>query len=203
MSGITINPAKVTNAPGLFSVRSKGYVQGTALSDPAIRHQLVSGILNPSASAPIWGGCGITESLTTAGTEADSIGAVLALATSQANLTGFTVYDQSHAMFQAPESPAPLAPAGGAINFYRLGSGARIALPCSGTVAAALAGSAINVALYWDYTNQVLLSAPGGTAINVKLLDVDTIGNSRVVSYSSGTGFATWNDAGYCALVQI
>src|ERR1700683_5462625 len=132
MAGININPVLVTNAAGGFSVQSTGYVQGVLLDDPVTRYKLNSGIV-ASGSGPFWGGMGITESLTTPGTEADEIGAVLALATSQANLTGFTVFNQAAAMIQTPQSPAPLAAATMAINFVRLGSGAHIAVAASNT----------------------------------------------------------------------
>lgn len=203
MTGLTINPALMTNAAGGFTASSEGYVQGFALDDPSVRNELVAGIVSPSATSPMWGGMAVTESLPTAGTEADSVGSILTLATSQANVTGFTVFNQSAAMYQSAQSPCPLAPAGGGINFYRLGSGARIAVACSQAVAAALAAAAVNVAVYWDYTNQVLLNAPGGTAIAVSLVGVVTAGNAQVVSYNSGTGFATWNRAGYVAIIKI
>lgn len=208
MPGVTINPALVTNAPGRFSLTTDGFVQGMALDDPAIRNSLVQGVVAPAQQTPLWGGMGITDSLTTAGVEAASIGSVLALATSQANLTGFTVFNQSLAMINSPQSPVPLAPGGdtvkpgGAINFYRLGSKARIAVKCSGAVAAALAAGASNIALYWDYTNQQLLNAPGGTAIAVKLVGLDA-GGSKVVSYDGATGFATWVENGNTAIIEI
>jgi hypothetical protein len=217
MTGITINPQQITNAPNTFYTKSDGGFQGMFVDDPAIRNELVSGIVSPTQTTPLWGGCGITENLTTAGAEATSIGSVLALATSEANLTGFTVFNQSHAMINSPQSPVPLAAAGGGagppalpgggINFFRLGSGARIWVQCSSATATALAGGAVNQALYWDYTNQVLLSSPGGTALpNVKVLRLDTTGNSQVVSAASGinsTGLATWVYNGYAAMIQI
>jgi hypothetical protein len=202
MSGITINPALVTNAPGSFYASSTGYVQGVQLDDPAKRYSLLSGIVSPSATTPMWGGEGVTVSLPTAGTEAGEIGAVLTLATAQSNLNGFTVFNQSSAMIQSPQSPVPLAPAGGAINYVLIGSRARITVACSNTIAAALAGGAINAALYWDYTNQVLLNAPGGTAIPVLVVDVN-VGNSQIVTYNSGTGFATWTRNGSTAVIEI
>ena len=144
MAGITINPALVTNAPNTFYATSEGYVQGVQLDDPTRRFNLNSGIVGPAVTTPMWGGEGITESLYTAGTEAPQIGGVLTLATSQANLTGWTVFNQATAMIQSPQSPVPLAPAGGAINFVRLGSGAHIVVACSSAVATAFLGGAIN-----------------------------------------------------------
>jgi hypothetical protein len=199
---ISINPAQVTNALGAFSVRSQGYVQGTTLDNSVSRYYLAQGVVNPSATAPMWGGSGITDSLPTPGTEAAALGSVLALATSASNLTGFTVFDQATAMIQSPQSPAPLAAAGMSINFYRFGSGARIAVACSNATATTLESSASNVPLYWDYVNQVLLASPGGTAIAAKLVGVN-IGNSLVVAYSSATGFATWTTNGSTAIIEI
>jgi hypothetical protein len=216
MSGsISLNPALVTNAAGLFSVSTNGYTQGSTLNDAAVRNELVSGIVSPSAANPFWGGMAITDSLWTAGVQSSEIGSVLALATAAANVTGFTVFEQSSAGYITPQSNVPLYPANTALNFYRLGSGARIPVQCSSTVAAALAAGASNIALYWDYTNQVLLSAPGGTALPVKLVGLDTGGNSKVVAYNATgsnivvngvtiiPGAAMWNNAGFVAVIQI
>jgi hypothetical protein len=55
----------------------------------------------------------------------------------------------------------------------------------------------------WDFTNQKLIAynaTPG--ALPVKILDIQ-VGNSMIVAYSNVTGFATWNTAGACALIQI
>lgn len=210
MPGVTINPALVTNAAGKFSLTTDGYVQGTALNDPAVRNELVQGIVAVAQTTPLWGGMAITDSLANPASVSQAISASLALATAQGNITGFTVFDQANAMIQSPQSPVPLAPAGdnaghpgGFINFYRLGSGARIVVACSAAVAAALESGASNQALYWDYTNQVLLNAPGGTALaGVRILDVN-VGNSKIVVYNGGTGFATWNESGSSAVIQI
>lgn len=202
-AAITINPQLMTNALGSFFASSEGYVQGFALDDPALRNEICAGIVGPAVTNPMWGGVGITENLPTAGVEADSTTSILTLATSQANLTGFTVFNQSAAMIQTAQNPVPLAPATGGINFIRLGSGLRIVVACSAAVAAAYAGNPVNTAAYWDYTNQVLLSAPGGTAIAVKVVGVVTTGNAQVVATSAGAATGAWNRAGYCAVIQI
>lgn len=199
MSGITINPAQQTNALGLFSTTTEGYIAGVMSDDPVARYYIASGVVDPGAAAPMYAGEGITDSLTQAGTEASVLGNRLNLATAQANLTGFTVANQSTAMIQTPQSPVPQAPQGGAINFVRFKSGARLALPISPANAATLLGSASNVALYWDFVNQVVLLA-GATPMPVTLLDVN-IGNSKVVTSSGGN--LLWNNGGSCVLVQI
>jgi hypothetical protein len=200
---VSLNPALVTNAAGLFSSTTKGMTQGTAYGDSSIRKQLVSGIVSPSATTPMWGGEAVTESLWTPGVENSEIGSILTLATAEANVSGFTVFDQSSAGYISPQSPVALYPAGCAINFYRLGSRARIAVPVSSVVAADLIGLPTYTPVYWDYTNQVLLFAPGGTARPVKVVGLDNVGNSKVVVYNSGTQFATWNMAGFCAVIEI
>lgn len=203
MAGIILNPQLVTNRPGGFHVSSEGYVQGEALDDPAIRNSLVAGIIDPAyTTAPMWGGMGITESMITPGTESAAIMHVIKPATSQANLTGFSVFNQSAGLIQTPQSSVPSGSAGMGLNFYRLGSRARIPVQISGAVAAALQTGAVNQAVYWDYTNSVLLNAPGGTAIGVKVIDIN-FGNSRVVSYNSGTGLVTWTNGGYTAIIEI
>ncbi len=202
MSGsISILPSQQTNALGSFFVTSKGYVQGTMLDDPVARFAIAQGIVSPSATSPMWGGIGITDLTPNPGTEADAIGSVLTLATAVANLTGFTVFNQATAMIQSAQSQAPLAPAGGAINFFRFGSGARIAVACSSAVATTLENSASNTPVYWDYTNQVLLTSGTGV-LPVKVLAVNA-GNSRTVSYSSVTGFASWANNGSTVIIQL
>ena len=42
----------------------------------------------------------------------------------------------------------------------------------------------------------------GGGAVACTVLDIN-VGNSMVVSYNTTTGFATWNRAGTCAIIQI
>lgn len=201
MSGISINPVLTTNALGSFYTSSDGFVQGTTLDNPVARFFLSQGIVSTSATAPMWGGMGITDSLPSPSSEAASVGHVLTLASAVANLTGFTVFDQATAMIQSAQSPVPLAAAGMAANYYRFGSGARIAVACSNAVATALEGGASNQAVYWDYTNQVLLTTGTG-ALPVKVVDVN-VGNSLTVSYSSVTGFGTWVANGSCAIIMI
>lgn len=203
---LTYNPAQVTVASNSFYATSEGAIQGFFQDDPAVRFQLRSGVVAPAAGA-MWGGMGISVNLPTAGVEASSFKAVLSLATAEANLMGFTVWNQAHAVVLNPSAsnPVPQAGAGsspnpgGAINFFLLGSNAQIWVGCSSAVAAALKGGAYNQAVYWDYTNQLLLNAPGGTAIPVEVVDVVTNGNAQVVA----SGGASWTYNGYAALIKI
>lgn len=204
---LTYNPAQITNANNTFYATSDGAIQGFFQDDPALRFQLRSGLVAPAQTTPLWGGMGITVASPATGVEHQSFKAMLTLASSQSNLLGFTVWNQAHAVILNPSAQDPVPQAGGgtgtnpggAINFFLLGSGAQIWVQCSSAVATAYKGAAWNTATYWDYTNQVLLSAPGGTAIGVEVVDVVTNGNSQVVA----SGGATWNYAGFAALIKI
>lgn len=210
--GITINPVLVTNAAGSFIQQTRGGVQGTLDDDPVKRFAIVSGIVAGSVTGPIWGGMGITETnssgITAVGPGAGAgsafeLGPSITLATAETNLTGFTVNNQAHAMVTTPQSPVPQAASYMAVNFVRLGSGARLWVQCSAAVAGAFEGVAVNTPAYWDYTNQVLLSAAGGTAIAVKVIKVD-VGNSKVVNAAAAaSGVLTWNNSGSAALIEI
>ena len=201
-ASISFNPVQVTNAPGTFYSQSTGAVQGTLADDPVVlAGKLRSGIVSPSASAPMWGGTAVTINLPTAGTEADEMGAVLTLATTYTNLLGFTVYNQSTAMIQTPNSPAPLAAASMGINFVELGSGARIWVKSNTGLAATLAGGAINQQVSWDFTNQQLVTF-SSTALACKIVDV-RLAAGNVVNYNSGTGYATWTYGSDIVLIEI
>lgn len=204
---LTYNPAQITNAANTFYATSEGGSQGFFQDDPSLRNELRSGLVAPAQETALWGGMGISVSGPAAGVEAQSLGAMLTLASSQSNLQGFTVWNQSLATILNPsvQNSVPQAGAGngtnpgGAINFFLLGSGAEIWVQCSSAVATAYKGAAWNTATYWDYTNQVLLNAPGGTAIGVQVVRVSTGGNAQVVA----SGGSSWNYSGYAALIKI
>jgi len=54
-----------------------------------------------------------------------NVGRATALTGSKA-LTGFSAFDQDYAMINTPQSPVPTSASFGQVNFYRLGSNARI-----------------------------------------------------------------------------
>lgn len=202
MANISFNPVQVTNAAGAFRVSSTGGVQGTLADDPVVlAGKLRSGILSPSATSPIWGGIGVTVSLPTAGTEANEVGAVLTAASAYSNLIGFTVYNQSTATVQTPNSTAPVAAAGMSINFVELGSGARFWVKSASGLAASLEGGAINQQVSWDFTNQQLITF-STTALACNVVGVN-VGGSQIVSYNSGTGYATWSYGQDAVLIEI
>jgi hypothetical protein len=198
----SINPNATTNAAGSFNVQSRGLIVGTAYPDPSTRFALSGGILATTETLPMFGGVGIGENIPGAGAKPtdSSLGGTIVRATGGTNLTGFSVFDQNYSAINAPESPVPQTLSGGLVNFYRLGSGARVALAIDPSLAS-LEGGLITQQVSWDFTNQRVI-AFDGTALPVKILLVD-IGNSWVPVYNAGTGFVTWNMSGSACVALI
>lgn len=171
MSGnITINPLLTTNAAGSFDVTTDGYIQGTALNDPAVRFQLAGGYLASTETMPMWGGVGITELVPTkvAGS-AGGLGGAVARATSLTGstaITGFTVFDQDHSMVTSPQSPVPLAAGLMGVNFYRFGTNARIVVAIDPALVD-LEGNIITSSVSWDFGLQRLIPYVASYPANV------------------------------------
>lgn len=172
---ISINPAITTTASGLFSLTESGLVQGTSLDSPNIRNQLAGGILDPTATLPMWGGVGIYENipLSTAGatTAVNAFGGYVGRATSVTanaakSLTGFSVFDQAVAGINSPQSTVPLFSTGQSVNFYRLGSNARIAVQCAPGLVS-LDGGLISPQVSWDFAAQQLIPYNAAYPANV------------------------------------
>lgn len=216
---ISINPAQQTAFPGTFALSSEGYQQGDALDDPAIRFSLRKGIVSPAATQPMWGGLAISEALAPGGVgvgatnPSGSLGSILTPAANISAgtagfLNGWTVFNQSTALIGTAQSRVPAAPSGGAINYYRSGSGARI--PLKALAAAAIewkAGATVGPQdIYWDTVNLQLTNAAGsgiiGPLLNVSIDDVN-LSNSRVVSYNSGTNLSNWLEGQPCVVLKV
>lgn len=193
---MNFNPVPTTNAAGSFNVQSLGFIQGVALDDPAIRFALAGGYLDAAETLPMWGGVAIEEF--TADVE-ESRGPAIKRAAGYTTLTGFSVFNQNFAAINFPQSPVPLISPQMMVNFYRLGSGARIALKMD--PALTLDGSIITQQVSWDFATQQIV-AFSATALNVKILEVATA-NCMTVAYDAGTGFATWNTNGAVAICLI
>lgn len=207
---VGFNPSITTNASGSFNIQTTGYIQGTALNDPAIRNELAGGILATSETTPMWGGVAIMENIPagiTAGVipetgTANELGGSIQRADTNAHLTGFSVFDQDHAMINFPQSPVPTALSGMLVNFYRLGSLARIAVAIDPALVT-LEGGLITQQVSWDFTNQKIIAFDGGIgALNVKILDVQ-VANSMTVDWDSVNKFATWNREGSTAIILL
>ena len=201
MASINLNPILTTNAKGLFSTNSNGFTQGDAQDDPAVKFALAGGVYDAAATAPIFGGMPVQEFVPTSGDNV--LGSTIKAAAGDANPTAFTVFNQAFAGLTTPQSPAPAFLPGMSVNYYRLGSGARIPValdPASITVE----GELVSTTVYWDFTDNVLTTTQPGTqdALPVKVLRVSTA-NNKTVSYDSVTGYANWATDGVVAVIQI
>lgn len=198
---VTFNPFVMTNVPDGFSVQSQGFWQGDIQADPAQRFQLVAGVVAAAETLPMWGGVGIYEATVASTTSQTGQGPTIGRAANIGELAGFTTFQGSFAAPTTPQSTVPLQSNGGGFNFVRFGSLSRIVLACNSGVLA-LAGQKNPQKFSWDYTNQVLIPGDGTNEFDATLLEVNA-GNSAVVVYNSGTGFATWNTTGNAALILI
>jgi hypothetical protein len=160
-ANFSLNPLLVTSAPGTFATQSEGYIQGTAMDDPAVRYALAGGVLNSTETVPMWGGVGIYENVPFPPIQTsfpqDNLGSLVGRATTTALIQGFSVFNQAHAWITTPQSQVPTAGAGMGVNFYRLGSGARIVVKADPAIAS-LEGGIVNTqsGFTWDCNAQVL-----------------------------------------------
>jgi hypothetical protein len=201
---ISFSPYVSTNAAGSFYVESDGLIQGTVQPDPAVRYYLVGGWVGTTETVPMYGGIAIQESIpneqpATPPLRQDvSLGNIITRSTANANILGFTVFDQNYAAINSPQSPVPLADIGQRIHYHRLGSGARIALAITPALVS-LEGGLTNQAIGWDFTNQIIIA---GSGFPGKILSIKSV-NCMTVTYTAATGFATWNRNAACAVCLI
>lgn len=210
------NAYVTTNAAGSFNVDSTGFVQGDSVDNPSARQFLTSGVLAASETLPMWGGVAISEYVPGVSGGPNSIlGGTIGRATTQSmntagQVTGFSVNDQNYAAMNSPLNPVPLTYSGGPVNFYRLGTGARVMVAMDASLVD-LEGNIITSQVSWDFTNQVLqpynastgsfaISAAAWSATNGGQIAVTTsaavpfgLGDAVTVSgaTNSGTGGAT------------
>lgn len=208
VASIAFNPYLQTNAAGMFTIESDGLIVGTAFPDPAARFALSGGWLAAAETLPMFGGVGISESVPTERSTAPAtptrpdiaLGSVIARATAVANHTGFSVFDQNYAAVNTPQSPVPVVGSGGLVNFYRFGSGARVALAIDPTLVT-LEGGLVTQQVTWDFTNQKII-AFAVNALPVKIIAIKSSG-CMVPVYNAGTGFVTWNYNGAAAVCLL
>jgi hypothetical protein len=165
---MTPNPYQTYSATGTFGVQSSGYMQGMTQDDPVTRYALAQGNLSLSETFPMWGGLAIQELIPLAVAN-QSLGPVIARATTLATTTGFSVFDQNFAAVQVPgSSQVPLTNLGGSVMFYRLGSRARLAVAIDSAFAASIQGGQIAPQATWDFANgrvEAYNATPGTVAI--------------------------------------
>jgi hypothetical protein len=212
---IALNPNIQTTAAGMFTIESDGLIVGTAYPDPAARFALSGGWLAATETLPMYGGIAISENVpqeqTTPPSKPDTslggsiVRATAAAGTADGSLTGFSVFDQNYAAVNTPQSPVPVVSNGGLVNFYRIGSGIRIALALDPALVS-LEGHIISpAALLWDMTLQRITLTAGTTFAIPSTCRILAVKAARcmVPSYSSGTTFTTWNYNGAAAVVLL
>lgn len=156
-ANVSFNPILQTTALGTFDVQTDGYIQGVYMDDPAVRYALAGGIVAGTETLPMWGGIALFEDIPgAAGAPAGNLGSIVGRAQSNAAIAGFSVFNQASNWITSPQSEAPSAGNFMGVNFFRLGSGARIPVACDPTLAAALRGGATNQQVGWDINNQIL-----------------------------------------------
>jgi len=155
-------PNLTTAGQGLFNgASSVGMIQGQADPDPATRFALRAGIVSNNETVPMWGGIGIyayIPPISASGPRSAlgmSLGRATAL-TGSTGLVGFSVFDQGYNMVNDPSNPVPTSGSGQSLNWYPLGSRARIAVACDPALIN-LRGGELNQQVSWDFTGQRLI----------------------------------------------
>lgn len=192
-ASIPFNYLPTTVAAGTFNAQSTGYVQGQWISDPAIRYQLTSGVLASTETLPMWGGVAINETITPngAGGPDSSLGGLITRATNvtagaAGQITGFSIFDQAYGMAITPQSPVPTAPSNGQVNFFRLGSNARIVVACAPSLVSLETGS-ITQQVSWDFNAQMLIPYVAAYPANVLTAATWASTNGGEVTFTTTT----------------
>lgn len=155
VANIPYNPNITTVAGGAFSTTSIGLVQGDVYPDPSIIYKKASGTLAQTETIPMFGGVAIyTDIGGVAGGPSGALGTVVGRATSLANLLAFSTW--SYGQINTPQSPVPLAASGMQVEYFRLGSGARVIVQCDPNLID-LRGGLTNADVSWDFVNQMLV----------------------------------------------
>lgn len=198
-------PTATTAGSGLFSgASSSGLIVGQGEPDPATRYRLRGGVVSNNETIPMWQGMGVyalvppisaTGPLTTLG---PSIGRATGLAlTGSFPLTGFSVSDQNYNAVNDPASPVPTIGSGQSINYYPLGSLARIALACDPALINLRNGPSVSGNLVsWDFVDQQLVPyTPAYGAVTITNAVWASTGGGRT-TYTVGTDLTAVLTAG-------
>jgi len=184
-------PNLTTAGQGLFNgASSVGMIQGQADPDPATRFALRSGVVSGNETVPMFGGIGVyalVPPISSTGPVQPlgmSLGRANSLSGSTA-LVGFSVFDQGYNMVSDPSNPVPTAGSGQSLNWYPLGSRARIAVACDASLIS-LRNGLLNAQVSWDFVNQRLI--PYSVAYTANVI-------SNAVWASTGGGQVTFTVA--------
>lgn len=191
-------PIQTTAGQGLFNgARSTGLIQGQAFPDPATRNALQSGIVSQNETKPFFGGLAVKASISPISASGPNqvLGPVLERATSNSAITGFSVFDQAYNLISDPSNPVGTAGSGQSMNFYALGSRARIAVACSPALVSLL-GSQVNAQVSWDYNAQELVPYSGSYSNTVISGAVWASTSGGRITYTVATDLTSYINAG-------
>jgi hypothetical protein len=211
---ISISPQITKTAAGTFGVQWDGLVQGTSWPSPTAIFHLAGGFVAGTETDPMFAGLAITELVPTQPgsppiTPAVELGGAIKRATTvpappavvQTDITGFVVSDQNPSAINSPQSPVPLSDIYMQVNFYRLGSGARIVVAMDPALVS-LYGQNIRGPVGWDFANQ-RITVPGTAPLpGVQVLRAQPSGN-MTITYNSTTKQAQWNYNGSAAVILL
>ena len=186
------SPYNTSSVYGSFSPYTDGVIQGTAYADAAASNYLASGVI-AAGQLPLYGGIPVSNSVNLSPFSANRNG-LLTRATSAAGVTGIAVFDQAHqGVIRPGVSDVPLYYPGMDINYYRMGSNARIIVKASADLAA-LGDEAITSQVSWDFATGTLQPyTAGASAIATSSFDIAaaTSGYTVMVTTASAHGLAT------------
>lgn len=214
-TGINFQPFKTQgNFKGAFNVESRGYIQGDAQADPAVRLQLSSGWLPNDFDGVVFGGMPVQECLTPTGMNV--AGSTILAATEAAN--AIVVFNQAYHGVITAASNVPQYMAGGTVHYYRMGSLARIPMAISSAVLdlATSGKNSVNQVFVWDPDNLYVdvqnstgeagfavqdekegeaapAAADTRVVLNIKLLQVADEGNNMTI-VKDGDGLSWAHD---------
>lgn len=192
-ANIEFNPLLTTTGAGSFATTFDGLIQGTAFDDPATRFRMRGGFLASDETIPMWGGVGIYEFIPgVAGNPNVALGGQVGratLLTGSKALGGFSVFDQAYAMINTPQSPVPLVGSLGSVNYYPLGSLARIAVAADPALVS-LEGGLTTQQVSWDFNLQRLIPyTPAHNALAISAITwTANVASVTVASNSLVTG---------------
>ena len=199
MAAVNGFPMSTTAGQGLFNgASSRGLIQGQAFPDPATRFALRSGIVSANETIPMFGGIAVEADLSpiaAANASSHVLGQSIKRATSIPTTLGFTVFDQAYNMLTDPNNPVPTAGSGQSINYYPLGSRARIAVACNPSMIS-FRGGAINAQVSWDWTANMLIPYSGSYPATAISNAVWASTNGGQVTFTVGTDLTSYINAG-------
>ena len=214
VASISLNPFVTTvgNA-GLFNIKSDGYRQGTAMPDPSTRYRLRQGVLSQNETLVMWGGVGVYAFVPGGGltyyNTSQPLGTVVGRATALTGtyaLRGFSVFDEDYAMVIDPQNTVPRIGSGAQVNWYPLGSLARVVVACD-PVLASLQGGDIGANVSWDFVDQLLVPYIGTLTISsgtyVAATGTVTLTMSAPIGFDAGDGIVVSSLTGTGAFASL